>query len=371
VASVVLGLDASRLAGARTGWGRYLEYGLEGWAAGPMPFEEVRLYSPAPIGDVAGDGRFSVSVEPGRQAGIWWQLSKLRPKAGELDVLYAPYTIPPGYQGRSVVANLGILEGANRVPGLRALARSRHFAYSSHHADAVIVNSEASKADLVRHYGTDPGKVTVVWPGVDPWFRPLTDGEEELVEAAVERALGERADFLLFVGKLSSRRNVPALLEAFGRIAPGHPGLRLLLAGPNSSDVPLQRLAQENGVSASVRHLSHVDHDELALLYRAAQAFVLPTEQESFPTTALEAMASGCPVVTGAYPALRETGLEEAVVVVREPGPDSLEEAIRSVVEDDSLREDLRHRGIREAARFGWGRTARETMGVLEAVAAR
>jgi glycosyltransferase involved in cell wall biosynthesis len=368
---VVLGLDASRLAGPRTGVGRYLEYLLDAWSAEPMPFEQVRLFSPAPIGDLAGDSRFSVHVEPSRQAGIWWQLSQLRPKAAEVDVLYAPYTIPPAYRGRSVVANLGILEGPNRVPGMRARARSWHFAHSARHADAVIVNSEASKADLVRHYRTEPSKVSVVWPGVDPCFRPPAAGEEELVEATVERLLGERADYLLFVGKLSSRRNVPALLEAFGQIAARHPRLRLLLAGPNSGNVPLERIAEDLGIADSVRHVNHVEHGDLALLYRGARAFVLPTVQESFPTTALEAMASGCPVVTGAYPAIRETDLEGSVVVLPDPGPRTLADAVRDVLEDDALRTDLRERGMRRAASFGWDQTARKTMELLEEVAAR
>jgi glycosyltransferase involved in cell wall biosynthesis len=368
---VVLGVDASRLAGPRTGVGRYLEYLLSSWSEQPVPFQHVRLFSPAPVGYLPDDSRFSVQVEPSRARGVWWQVLRLRPKAAEVEVLYAPYALPPAYRGRAVVANLGVLEGPHRLPGVRARVRSWHFAHSARQADAVIVNSEASKDDLVRYYGIDAEKVTVIWPGVDASFRPPGDGEEELVAAAVERALGERADYFLFVGKLSLRRNVPALLQAFAEVAGRHPGLRLLIAGPNTEDLPLDSMVGELGLGKSVRHVEHVEHDELALLYRGARAFVLPTFQESFPTTALEAMASGCPVITPAYAAVCEAGLADAIVALADAEPSTLADAMRRIVEDDRLYADLSERGPRRARNFGWDVTARKTMEVLAEVAQR
>jgi glycosyltransferase involved in cell wall biosynthesis len=367
----MLGLDASRLAGPRTGVGRYLEYLLSSWSGQPAPFQQMRLFSPGPLEDIPEDRRFAVDVEPSRGSGIWWQMSRLRPKAAELDVLYAPYTIPLAYPGRSVVANLGILEGPNRLPGARARARSWHFAYSARRADAVIVNSESSKDDLVRYFGTEPGKVRVIWPGVDSCFRPPEPDDEDELGDLVERILGERADYFLFVGKLSVRRNVPALLEGFAEVAARHPRLRLLMAGPNMENLPVERIKSERGLEASVRHVEHLGHDELALLYRGARAFVLPTYQESFPTTALEAMASACPVITAPYPALRETGLEDAVVTVADPSPHTLAEAMLRLVEDEELYERLSREGPARAGPFGWDQTAQKTMEVLAEVAQR
>ncbi len=371
MANVVLGMDASRLAGKRTGVGRYLEYLLNSWAGQPSPFDQVRLFSPAPIEGLPDDSRLSLRVEPSGGGGIGWQLARLRPKAAELDVMYAPYTLPPGYRGRSVVANLGILEGPHRLPGLWARAYSWHFAYSARHADAVIVNSEASMSDLERYLGVDRDKVTVIWPGVDSSFRPAAAGEQGQVDAAVERHLGEPADYFLFVGKLSARRHVPELLEGFASVVADHPHLRLLLAGPNSGDVPLEAIISELGIADRVRHVEHVEHDDLALLYRGARAFVLPTVQESFPTTALEALASGCPVITVAYPAIREAGLVDDVVALPDADAATLAGALRRMVEDEELHRTLSERGPGRAAGFGWDETARKTMEVLERVARR
>jgi len=364
-------MDASRMAGRRTGVGRYLEYLLESWSAQPMPFDRIELLSPTPIGGVPNGARFQVRVMASRWPGGWWQTTRLRPCASKLDVLFAPYTIPPGYRGRSVVSNLGILEGPNRVPGVRAQLRSWHFAHSARRADAVIANSQTTKSGLVEYFGVPAEKVTVVWPGVDEAFRPPAKGEEEAIRAAAGGFIGQPDQYLLYVGKLSLRRHVPELLEAFAEVAAGRPDLRLLFVGPNSGNVPLAETVSRLRLDGSVRHIQHLDQDDLALLYRGALAFVLPTAQEGFSATILEALASGCPVLTLDHSALREAGLDEAVLTMPDARPETLAHALRRVVEDAGRRAQLSQRSPQYAKAFSWEKTARETMEVVTRVAQR
>jgi glycosyltransferase involved in cell wall biosynthesis len=367
---VILGVDASRLVGVRTGVARCIESVVKSWTQQDLPFERVRLFSPAPISEPILDDRFTVEVLPSRGPGIMWQTISLRQKAGEIDVLFAPYTLPLAYPGRTVVWNMGILEGRLASPSPRGRARSWHAAHSARRATAVIVNSAATKEDVVRFYGVPNERITVVWPGVENRFRPAQEGEQNVIDRVVEEIVGEKAPYFLFVGKLSPRRNVPALLEAFAMTSAERPGMRLLLVGPNHARMPIEQMSAKLGTTESVRHVRHLEHDALAILYRGAHAFVLPTAQEGFSATILEAAASGCPVVTARHRALEEAGLADAVLCV-EPTARHLHEALVRLIDDDGLRRQLGERGRHRARSFSWDSSAHKTTQVLARVAER
>jgi glycosyltransferase involved in cell wall biosynthesis len=363
---VILGVDGSRAVGDLTGVGRNIVYLLRGWAGQDVPFDGIRVFTPAAIEDVPDDPRIDIEVLAGRGGGLLWQSTSLRRVAANVDVLLGHYSLPPGWSGRGVVYNLGILGGRHRLRGLRTQARARHFRESARRAEVVIANSESTKADLVRWYGLDPERVEVVWPGAAPEFRPMRPGDEEATADALERTLGVRnAPYLLFVGKLSARRNVPALIDAFGAVRETRPDLRLLIVGPNTAGVDVRAFG---GV---VRHVEFLDHDLLAPLYRGAQAFVLPTEQEGFSHTIPEAIASGCPVITVEHAALGDAGLRASVLVVPEPTPTLLAHAIERVLDDPELRARLVRAGLETARALTWDETARKTMAILAGVATR
>lgn len=354
---MVLGVDISRLHGRRAGVARYLERLLFAWAEQPLPFDELRLFSPEPVADLPSSD-FSLEVLPARAHGIWWQTLRLAPAARSVDLFFAPYTLPPRLQPRSVVANLGIYP--NFIHGVRARARHWHAAESARRATLVITHSEATRRDLERHCRVEPEALRVVHVGVDRRFRPSRADETESLDAEVERIAGVRRPYLLFVGKIAKRRHLPALLEAFAELRRERGDLALLIVGPSNDGMPPAREA--------VRHLEFIDQDRLATLYRGASAFVLPSE-EGFSFTILEALASGCPVVTVDHPALDEGGVRSAVLCVVRPDPADLRAAISRVLNDASLRRTLRGRGLEVAHCFDWDTTARDTMAILAEVA--
>lgn len=301
--------------------------------------------------------------------GIVWQTRKLGAAARSMDLLFTQYTLPLRYRGRSVVNNLGIYEGELAFRGLRARGRSWHIGHSARAAELVIANSHSTKRDIIRFFGVPEEKIAVVWPGVADSFHPLRDGDEDESRAVAQRFLGARSTYFLFVGKLSARRNVLSLLEAFRIAQARHPDLGLLVVGPNTDGLPLEASIAELGLGSSVHHVDYLDHRVLAPLYRGARAFVLPTEHEGFSFTIPEALASGCPVITVKHSALAEAGLEDATLAVASPDADVLADALVRVVEDDQLRGDLRDRGLRAAQGLSWDETARRTMRILENVA--
>lgn len=367
---MIAGVDVSRLLGPRTGIGRAYEQLLRGWAASPdLPVERVDLFSPAPVDDVPDDPRLRLRVLPAKHPGLLWQLVGLRPRSRQIDVLMAPYALPLGYPGRAVVENHGILEGPDRAARreFRARARSRHFRYSARRADAVIAISTVVRDDLVRWYGVRPERIHVIPYGMGEPFGP---GEAD--REAVRRVLGADAPFLIFVGKLSPRRHLPELLRAFDEVAADHPDLRLLVVGPNAWSMPVEAIVGASPNAARVRHVEHLDQATLAALYRAAVALVLPTTKEGWSMPIREALACGCPVVTTHGPWLDEDGSGSVVIRVSEPEPALLAAAMRTVVEDETVRADLRTRGLALAAGFPtWDDRARRVMDVLAEVGGR
>jgi glycosyltransferase involved in cell wall biosynthesis len=111
-----------------------------------------------------------------------------------------------------------------------------------------------------------------------------------------------------------------------------------------------------------------VDQDTLAHLYRAAAAFVLPTQAEGFSFTILEALASGAPVVTLRHDALVEAGLDRAVLALPGPEPAALAEALVEVLTRPATAERLRADGVAATRDFSWAHNARATMDVIRAV---
>lgn len=356
---MILGVDAGRAVGDRTGVGRNVQHLLAAWTGREIPFERVRVFSPAPLEDAPDDPRFELEVLPGPASELAWQALRLRRAARGVDVLFGQYTLPPGWRGRGVVDNLGIYEGRFAMPGWQARLRSRHMCGSARRADAVIANSESTKADVVRFYGVDPEKIVVVWPGAAREFRPARPGE----------APEPGGPYFLFVGKLSARRNVPALLRAFATVRRRHPDFRLLIVGPNTSGVPVEQLVEELGLNGSVRHVPYLGVEELAPLYRFAHAFVLPTEHEGFSHTIPEAIASGCPVVTVEHAALGDAGLREAVLALPAPSPELIAGALLQTIDEPGFRDRLARSGLAASKRLSWDETARATMEVLARVA--
>ena len=375
---MIMAVDATRALGVRTGVGRWLEYLIQSWSGQQHPFEKIRILAPEPIADLPNDSRFDFGLLSGSGSGSWWQFAHLRPAAERADVLFSIYTLPPGFRGRSVVYNLGIYEGHYAIPGWRARLRSRHMARSARAADRLFAVSETTKSDLAGYYDLAAERIELAWPGLDPRFHPPHAQERARAAAVIAETIGGDAPYFLFVGKLSRRRNVPALIEAFAEIARSTPGLRLVLVGPNTSGVPLEAIIADLGIENRVRQVL-VDRETLILLYRFARAFVMPSENDGFSMTILEAMASGLPVITlrgaplGVLDRLdgpRDHANGGPVLEASDARPTSLVEPMERLAVDDELCAELGRRGRRYAATFpSWDQTATLLMDALVDVA--
>lgn len=364
-------VDALRLVGPRTAMGRYIEYMAREWSAARGPFDSIKLLCPEPVILEGLSNETPVSVHaPGRRLPrLVWEQFVLAHAARGAAVLFCPsYVAPLLHRGPLVVANHGIYEG---VPGEFSLWRRLRtiplFRRSARRADRVIANSLATRADLVKHFGVPEEKVDIVYPAADVRFHGRVG--RHAIAKTVTHLLGEIVPFILFVGKLSRRRNVPYLVEGFA-IARRLGGLahRLLIVGPDVGEEPLADLVKRHNLVGVVQHVPHLDQDSLAALYAGADAFVLPTSYEGLSWTLMEALASGAPVLTIDHPTLREVG-EGCVHLAASASPSDLAEGLGALLGDERLRADLSEKGRREAARFSWAASARETLAILDRAA--
>jgi glycosyltransferase involved in cell wall biosynthesis len=368
-----LAVVARRLAGPLTGVGRYLEYLLYHWGRSGSPFERIVAYAPAAPSLDPGTitGRVELRLLPSRLPPLAWENLLLPRRMDRADVVFGPYTLPWRSSGVAVVSNLGIYESRPEDFSWSQRARTvPFFRHSARRARLVIANSESTRRDLVQYLGVADRKIRVIYPGIDGAFRPLGG---DTVPVRLARAWNVPAGpFFLFVGKLSKRRNIPMLLDAFGRLRRERSiPHSLLVVGPDYLGVDAPRLITERRLEGAAFYVPFAPREDLVELYSAATAFVLPTLHEGFSFTILEALACGAPVVTFDHPPLNEAGVREAVLAVEQPSAEALYGALGEILDRPERRAQLRQAGLACAARFSWKQVADQTMGVLcEAIGA-
>jgi len=233
-------------------------------------------------------------------------------------------------------------------------------------ADRVITISESTRRDALQHYALDPAKIDVIAEGVEPRFTPEVAAEQV---SAVRAVYNLPARFILFVGTIEPRKNLPALLEAYAALRAKHPDVGLVIAGGKGWLYQrfFERLAAL-GLQDVVKRTGFVPDEQLPALLNAAEVFAFPSHFEGFGLPPLEAMACGVPVVCSNASSLPEV-MGEAGLLVPPDDKRAWVEALDRLLSDPALRQDLVVRGLARARLFTWETAARQTLAVYERVA--
>jgi glycosyltransferase involved in cell wall biosynthesis len=276
-------------------------------------------------------------------------LRRLRPR-----LAHFLHVIPPAWRGTSVLT----VQDLSFERFSEVMSRTDRFFFrtfvprSARRADRVLTGSQWTRRDLIEHYGIPEERVVVTPYGFDPAFGP--DGPRR-----------DGPPYILFVGALERRKQPDLALLTMLGCEQHDPDLRLVLVGPDRGlEAELRKSADAFGLRDRVEFAGHVPRDELAALYRGAEALVFPSRYEGFGLPVLEAMASGTPVVATSSSSIPEVAGDAAIFV--EADPTALAAGVERARSD---RDRLRAAGLERARRFSWSETARITADVYRELA--
>lgn len=233
-------------------------------------------------------------------------------------------------------------------------------------ADVLVVNTTDEIHELSTHYDVDADKITVITPGAN--IALFTPGTNRNTENA-RRALGVplHAKVVAFIGRLQEFKGPQVLIRAVAEMLERDPyrNVRVLMCGGASGSAAsveyYRGLTRELGVANRIRFLDPRPPEELVAVYQAADVVAVPSYNESFGLVAIEAQATGTPVV-----AARVGGLPMAVadgetgVLVDGHSPHAWADALERVLDDDTERIAMGERAVERAATFSWEASARE-----------
>jgi glycosyltransferase involved in cell wall biosynthesis len=233
--------------------------------------------------------------------------------------------------------------------------------FSASRSAALLANSESTRRDAIRLVNILAEKMYLTPLGIGSEFHPIDDAEV-LARCREQYHLPEQ--FILYVGTLEPRKNLPLLFRAYARLVQQRESIHLVIVGRLGWGMEgIWDQIRALGIQDRVQFTGYIPAQDLPIVYNLAQVFVYPSLYEGFGFPPLEAMACGTPTITTAVSAMLEHAGDGALLV---PVQDevALAETILKLLDDPKLQQELSARGRQQAAKFTWNQTAQATLSV-------
>lgn len=319
----------------------------------------------------SGKKNFSFVLLPAKNKFDWnvWFLPRYL-RAHSIDVYHTQYIVPffvsPRTRIITHIHDVSFAAFPGYIDPLDLFFLKTLLPRSLRRADGIAVPSEFTKGEVVRYFSVPEGKISVLHNAVSPEFLENQSADREALRATYRLP----KSFLLYVGTLQPRKNIPLLLRAFARLREEDSALGLVLCGNRNGhhvDQKIDEIVARLNLADSVVFPGFIDQADLPDVMSLARAFVYPSHYEGFGIPILESMSRGVPVVASDIPSLREVGGDASMFAP----PDDVEafvEAIRAVCSEGDSRNDLIEKGFRRARFFSWERSARNLLAVYEKI---
>lgn len=282
------------------------------------------------------------SIDPSRTVVTCFDIIPLLFIKGIVDVPYKPWVL------RSFL---------KRIEAMRSCAR-------------VLCVSQSTRTDLITHAGFTPEQISIVPIGLESDFQALPPNElslrDEQDDFSIRHQLDKTRVYILQVGTRNRYKNTPVVLEVLARLKKRLPDVALIRVGADFFDDE-KDLRDSLGLRGDVFHLGRVSEADLRAAYRFTKVLHFPSLYEGFGWPVLEAMASGCPVLTSDRASLPEVVGDVEYSI----NPEDIElqaEKLERLISDSTYRESAIRHGLERASGYSWDATAQACIDVYASV---
>lgn len=272
----------------------------------------------------------------------------------------------PTTRGKVVtfVHDLAYLKYPETLEPKNLLFLRRFLPKSVKESDHIVVISESTKKDILQSFGINQDKVSVVYPALPKEL--VWPSQNKVEEFKSKLKLGK---YILFVGTLEPRKNIPRLIKAVESLPPEYSDISLVLAGKRAwAKEEIDQAIRGSSLGDRLVELGAISDEDLSCLYKGAFVFAFPSLYEGFGIPVLEAFSAGVPVVTSRVSSLPEVG-GDAAILIDPTDPASISSGLLRVLSDEKFRKHMIGRGEVQLKRFSWQESAEKMMGVWDKVA--
>jgi glycosyltransferase involved in cell wall biosynthesis len=365
-----IGIDATAIPANRAGAGNYIFSLVAGLASVDAENEYFVFAKPDHIAEWGIDqDNFHFLPSAGRYRAVrlaWEQcILPMLVRRHHIDVLHSPhYTMPIFGPCRKVVTFCDMI--FLLYPEVHTLSKRAFFRtmmpISARRAQAIIAISESTARDVVQLLRVPPDRVHAIPLAAAGNFLPIDDPTS--VDSVCSRYGLRTGEFVLFVGVMEPRKNIPVLLHAYRKLVDRGVSKQLAIVGKRGwmCDDVLSTV-QTLDLEKRVVFTGYVPSRDLPYLYNGACLFIYPSLYEGFGLPVLEAMACGTPVVTSNVSSMPEI-VGDSALLVDPRNSEEIAQAMEKLLADDILSHAMRESALKRAAMYSWDRTARETLQV-------
>lgn len=372
-----IGLDGFPLLMPLTGVGHYT-FELARALALLAPSDQFELVAPSPFPDSiienirlnCPDNLRAVNAEPSSiRRRRWWAVGlPLYLRKASLDLFHGTnYEVPLWSKRRSVLTIhdlSNLLHADTHKADLARRARQR-LPVMARSASMIITATECVRREISEHLRVKADRVRVTPFAPRSGFQAMPAAQAN----QTKQRLGIEDEFILFVGTVEPRKNLLTLVRAFEQV-PRQTSRRPQLVVVGAEGWLMDELfafIKESSISDRLRLTGYLDDDDLRALYSSCTVFVYPSIYEGFGLPPLEAMACGAPVIASNIATFQET-LGSAAQLIEPNDVEALARSIVEILDDEDRRRALSRRGLEQAAKFSWERTAQLTLEVYRRV---
>ena len=282
---------------------------------------------------------------------LWWQFYlPFRLYLDKIDVFHGPnHYVPLRGNIPSVVTIHDLAYYYMKVHGEGMDRILKQWTNQSMASATAVVTVSKSTANDCHNEGIPAEKITVIYQG----YESADDTSVKSLNYSATLLADSDTSFILFVGTIQPRKNVPCLVESFAQVCHQIPHNLILAGAPGDDSLLVDELIERHDLSNRVIKLGYITDEQRSALYQHAELFVYPSKYEGFGLVILEAMSYGLPVITSNNSSLPEAA-GDAAILVDTDSVTQLANAIKQVCLDPVLRKKLISRGLEQATRFTW-----------------